>query len=188
MQRPRWADLVDTSSDEEMGDASTLCSFAVTPSGASASCDGDFDMVSVPDVSKQALAAKRCRRKSPVRRRSVRMPIFTKQPPAAPVARIQHATVAAGLVRKNSAGRRVQGQPIPSASEEEWMRRLEKRRAAIELVKAMPEYQALRSSYHRASSGSVPRTPDPADRNISKRRWEAEVAIWRTATRRRCST
>lgn len=74
-----------------------------------------------------------------------------------------------------------------------WQRRSEKRRAAIAIVKGSMEYKALaeRGKLQRIRSKRSSRlrhahTPDPADRSISKRRWEEEVRLWRVALRTRC--
>merc|ERR1719502_704199 len=77
----------------------------------------------------------------------------------------------------------VQGQ-MPEASEEDWERRREMRAKAISIVKSTAEYQWYES---RASRGERPRTPDPADRTVSKRRWKYDVEMWRTELRRLCS-
>lgn len=125
-----------------------------------------------------------------VRRRSVRMPMFTKQPPMTPTEKPQISTASSRRreSRHSSAGSQQWSGPIASPDYGS-DRRFEKRKAAIKIVKSMPEYHALRENRQReASLGVLPATPDPTDQTISKRRWEAEVAIWRNATRERFQT
>ncbi|CAE8608568.1 unnamed protein product [Polarella glacialis] len=76
--------------------------------------------------------------------------------------------------------------PPPPASEEEWQHREEKRRRALCIVKATAEYQAFEARRPECRSEDEPRTPDAADRAISKRSWEQEVQQWRGALRRWC--
>jgi len=81
---------------------------------------------------------------------------------------------------------------MPDATEEEWERRFKKRRAAVDAIKAKPDYQnmaAQRAAAHSASDDSVasttaggeefPATPEVDDTNRSKRSWEAAVMQWR---------
>lgn len=75
------------------------------------------------------------------------------------------------------------GGEMPPASEEEWQRRITKRRAVVSNVKETPEYQAMLNSRDQHPSSAAPTTPDPTDREISKRRWESLVMQWRTAVR-----
>merc|ERR1719210_2251032 len=72
---------------------------------------------------------------------------------------------------------------LPEASEEDWLRRIEKRKAAVMVVKASQEYKVHRESASQKEllGLPVPRTPDPTDRTVSKRRWEEEVRLWRVA-------
>ena len=103
----------------------------------------------------------------------------------------------------NGAGRSctAQGEAVLEApgTEEEWRRRHHKRRDAIRIIKEGPAYQ----SFLRGDSPSakwrhlpmvvpvlpdalrpdVPVVPDPMDRSISKRMWEASVMNWRTQLR-----
>ena len=58
-------------------------------------------------------------------------------------------------------------------SDEDWSRRLRKRRAAVTHIKSQPEYQAQTQSQERAP------TPDPENRMLCKRGWEAKVMEWR---------
>lgn len=78
---------------------------------------------------------------------------------------------------------------LPEASEEDWLRRIEKRKAAVVVVKSSQEYNVYKESVlQREGSGlPIPRTPDPTDRAVSKRRWEDEVRLWRIALRNQCS-
>ena len=54
-----------------------------------------------------------------------------------------------------------------------WQRRIRHRRAAVTHIKCTPEYVAANAHSSR------PRTPDPEDRNVSKRSWEKSVKAWR---------
>jgi len=85
------------------------------------------------------------------------------------------------------------------ASSEDWQHREEKRNKAIVIVKATPEYQlwsahAKQNPQFRsngalglsAADAPAPRTPNAADKTISKRRWEQEVQSWRAALKQWC--
>eukprot|EP00933_Yihiella_yeosuensis_P052763 TRINITY_DN5087_c3_g1_i1.p1 TRINITY_DN5087_c3_g1~~TRINITY_DN5087_c3_g1_i1.p1 ORF type:complete len:405 (+),score=86.25 TRINITY_DN5087_c3_g1_i1:57-1217(+) len=79
-------------------------------------------------------------------------------------------------------------QSMPQASEEDWQHREEKRRRALVIVKATDGYKAYAAAKPPSQrSASEPKTPDAADRNMSKRRWELEVQQWRGSLRRWCS-
>jgi|EP00927_Polykrikos_kofoidii_P073205 hypothetical protein len=174
LQRPRWADLVDSSDDEMVSPDATSTQRVDIDMGIRIEIDAL--------VHTRVDRPRRC--VSPlVRRRSVRMPMFTKQPPITPTVKPQISTASAhGQESKHSSG-------SIATPEDGRDRRFEKRRAAITIVKSMPEYNALREHRQRESSlGILPLTPDPTDQTISKRRWEAEVAIWRNATREKFQT
>lgn len=68
-----------------------------------------------------------------------------------------------------------------------WQSRCEKRQGALVMVKASEEYQHLeecrRNPCRRAATATAPHSPDPLDRNISKRRWEGDIRAWRAALR-----
>jgi len=68
------------------------------------------------------------------------------------------------------------------ATEEVWQHRIQKRNAAVSMIKATPEYQGC-----LARQGSRrPATPNPFDRSVSKRQWEGKVVGWRTGLREGC--
>lgn len=75
---------------------------------------------------------------------------------------------------------------------EDWQHREEKRRKAVVIVKATPEYhvwsaQVEQNPQLRCAAGTpAPRTPDASDRAVSKRRWEQEVQSWRAALKQWC--
>lgn len=69
---------------------------------------------------------------------------------------------------------------VVNTCEDEWQRRLEKRQAAIRLIKSSQEYKAVAACCHTAR----PRTPNPCNRASSKRDWEAETMRWRAALKR----
>eukprot|EP00930_Biecheleria_cincta_P043491 TRINITY_DN29862_c0_g1_i1.p1 TRINITY_DN29862_c0_g1~~TRINITY_DN29862_c0_g1_i1.p1 ORF type:complete len:278 (-),score=49.68 TRINITY_DN29862_c0_g1_i1:162-995(-) len=77
-------------------------------------------------------------------------------------------------------------------SSEDWQHREEKRRKALVIVKATPEYQFWSAQVDqnpqlRCAAGTpAPRTPDASDRAVSKRRWEQEVQSWRAALKQWC--
>ena len=58
-------------------------------------------------------------------------------------------------------------------TETDWLRRLSHRRKAVCSIKSTLEYKASAASTRR------PPTPDPEDRSVSKRGWEACVQKWR---------
>lgn len=55
-----------------------------------------------------------------------------------------------------------------------WRRRESKRGAAVQAIKASPEY---------AACGDRPPTPDPLSRALTKRQWERRMRDWRHALR-----
>lgn len=71
----------------------------------------------------------------------------------------------------------------PNATEADWQRRLQKRRGIVESIKASPEYKACSSRHEGRRRRSLPRTPSPDDRSVSKRQWEEKVSSWRAALR-----
>mmetsp|Transcript_2134 Transcript_2134/g.5410 ORF Transcript_2134/g.5410 Transcript_2134/m.5410 type:complete len:319 (+) Transcript_2134:68-1024(+) len=93
---------------------------------------------------------------------------------------------ARGSPSRGPAGNAMQAQPKPAveggeATEEDWHRRIEKRRGAISNFKEGAEYQAYAEKRRRGDPAilQVPGTPDPEDREVSKRSWETQVAGWR---------
>ena len=85
-------------------------------------------------------------------------------------------------------GREAQAALPPEASEEDWQRRAEKRRAFVALIKATPEYQQFAQAFAargpderflHENGAQAPRTPDPADRTVSKRHWDQAARLWR---------
>ena len=66
------------------------------------------------------------------------------------------------------------------ATDEEWQRRLEKRRNFIERIKSGPDYTRRADDSGQAAPRT--RTPDPTART-SKRQWEKETAEWRKGLR-----
>lgn len=73
--------------------------------------------------------------------------------------------------------------PLAEASEEDWQRRAEKRQAAVAAIRDSEEYRVLweRRSQGDPRAANVPGTPDPNNRETSKRSWEAKVMQWRNA-------
>lgn len=110
-------------------------------------------------------------------------------PFAAPPAALAAATDAA------EGGGAVEGggtSALPKASEEDWERRLAKRRGAVTTTKETPEYLEFAEMRARGDVAAsteglpTPRTPEPGSRSVSKRRWEEEVRKWRAALRLWC--
>mmetsp|Transcript_36592 Transcript_36592/g.105192 ORF Transcript_36592/g.105192 Transcript_36592/m.105192 type:complete len:364 (+) Transcript_36592:104-1195(+) len=100
------------------------------------------------------------------------------------------AGIASGgeAVERSDAGQQAQ----PSQMDEDsLLHRLEKRKALIGIIKQSPEYR----NFDLQRRGGVatpegvdcpaPCTPDGSDPSISKRRWEEEVRLWRSALRQR---
>merc|ERR1719330_585407 len=72
--------------------------------------------------------------------------------------------------------------PNPDATEEDWQRRGGLRQKQINAVKQFPEY-TFYSGMERDKDS--PQTPDPLDRDISRRRWNSSIAHWRFALKQR---
>jgi len=71
---------------------------------------------------------------------------------------------------------------------EDWRHRAEKRGRAGEIIKASAEYLAYcKARPVEERLEDEPRTPEAADRTVSKRRWEQEVQQWRAGLRQWCS-
>ena len=66
---------------------------------------------------------------------------------------------------------------------DEWQRRESKRRGGVAAIKWSPDYLIAMERLSECDGGnpapSRPRTPDPTDRAVSKRRWELSVQVWR---------
>jgi hypothetical protein len=58
-------------------------------------------------------------------------------------------------------------------NDSDWQQRLRTRTRTVEAIKAKPEYRFALLAAER------PPTPDPSDRSILKRAWEANVQAWR---------
>ena len=67
---------------------------------------------------------------------------------------------------------------------EDWQRRVEIRKAAVVSIKASVEYRSLQADREAGDDmDAIPDTPNPHDREISKRSWEKKVMDWRNALR-----
>jgi len=77
------------------------------------------------------------------------------------------------------------GRPCEEATEEDWQRRIEMRKKAVDIVKKYPEYKWCAEASQEKGDG--PCTPNPKDRAISKRRWKYLTAQWRLALKTRCT-
>ena len=67
-----------------------------------------------------------------------------------------------------------------SASEMDWHRRHAKRREAVRFIKSTTEYAELQAWWFQSTAVAMPPTPNPNDRLLAKRRWEARVMQWRS--------
>ena len=71
-----------------------------------------------------------------------------------------------------------------TSAAESWPQRIEKRKRAIEDVKATPLYQAYARAVPNDQRPTVaPQTPIPDDTSISKRAWEFQMQQWRSGLR-----
>lgn len=76
---------------------------------------------------------------------------------------------------------------MPPASEEEWESRINKREKEVMTIKALQSYRMYAEVFPPALRGEEdPMTPDPRDRNISKRMWKWNVEKWRLQLKSRC--
>ena len=62
---------------------------------------------------------------------------------------------------------------VQVVTETDWQRRIGHRRATVSYVKSTWEYKAS------AANSSRPSTPNPEDRDVSKRAWEKSIQTWR---------
>lgn len=83
-------------------------------------------------------------------------------------------------------GEQVHHDALPEATEEDWQRRGEVRRKAVETIKQFPEYQWYAAATPREErEAGAPTTPDPQDRTISKRKWKFLTTTWRSSLKQR---
>lgn len=74
---------------------------------------------------------------------------------------------------------------LPYATDEEWEQRFVKRKKEVDTIKSLPSYKMYlelvprESRIHEGSVPPDPLTPDPRDRNVSKRMWKWNVEKWR---------
>ena len=98
--------------------------------------------------------------------------------------------------RSRSPSRRHPGRGIPRPggdpthgrvclTDEEWQTRNEKRVRVVNLTKSRLEYQRMSELWEHMimQSRARPCTPDPNDRQVSKRQWEAMALHWRCSLR-----
>lgn len=95
------------------------------------------------------------------------------------------ASSASGRCEEASSGRSPpRSAPDVGGTDEDWQRRHEKRLNVIQSIKTTLEYEAMATLRSQgALAGAAPTTPDANDRQISKRKWEAEVMHWRNDLR-----
>ena len=81
----------------------------------------------------------------------------------------------------NSGSTEAGDQAIVNVNEADWARRRDSRRGAVAAVKATQAYVTVFVTVYRPR----PATPDPEDRTLAKRTWEAAMSEWRCALRQR---
>jgi len=97
--------------------------------------------------------------------------------PAQPLRGSQAATLLALPQMPATMGTSLPQGAMPPATEEEWLFRASKRANVVEYHKATSQgYQHLVQTGRRR-----PVTPDPSDRNLSKRNWEQKMREWKEA-------
>ena len=75
--------------------------------------------------------------------------------------------------------------PAFGATEADWHRRQAKRREAVHFIKSTAEYVELHAWWCQSTAVAMPRTPNPYDRSLNKRCWEARVMEWRLQLKHR---
>ena len=106
---------------------------------------------------------------------------------------LSHYPMASSRRRTQAALQQELRQANVNSSHDEWERRVEKRLAAVAMIKNSPEYHKMiqrRGSAERSGTAStlsnMPKTPEPTDRTISKRAWETQLQLWRAAIKHWC--
>jgi len=74
---------------------------------------------------------------------------------------------------------------LPPATEEEWRRRISKRREGLASVKTEKYYSNYQLNAKLSGDRGIARpiSPDPEDRTLSKRKWEKQACRWRNRYR-----
>merc|ERR1719265_1555739 len=76
---------------------------------------------------------------------------------------------------------------MPPATDEEWEARAAKREKEVETIKSLQSYRLYVEVFPQDKRGDDdPKTPDPRDRNVSKRMWKWTVEKWRLQLKGRC--
>lgn len=76
---------------------------------------------------------------------------------------------------------------MPPATDEEWEARTAKREKEVETIKSLQSYRLYVEVFpHDKRGDDDPKTPDPRDRNVSKRMWKWNVEKWRLQLKSRC--
>jgi len=154
-KRPRWADLADSSVEQVPEPPAKDCLAPASPQGPPRK-----RLQLRASASPAGMTGLKACTPTSQRRRLLR-----KTPPSfLPQARSPAAAMEAGEL---------------NGSEEEWQRRATKRRAIVEVTKELPAYKARRARRLQSDAADSPRTPDPEDRQLSKRTWEKMIAEWR---------
>lgn len=80
-----------------------------------------------------------------------------------------------------------QKRQMPPATDEEWEARTAKREKEVETIKSLQSYRLYVEVFpHDKRGDDDPKTPDPRDRNVSKRMWKWNVEKWRLQLKSRC--
>jgi hypothetical protein len=96
--------------------------------------------------------------------------------------------VAAVLLQRSAPGKGLHaldrlGGALGPAGEAEWQHRLVKRTTSVAAIKQTPEYLRCRALELTHPIANRTMSPDPADRTISKRKWETRIITWRNGLR-----
>jgi hypothetical protein len=82
---------------------------------------------------------------------------------------------------------RSQKRQMPYATDEEWVTRILKREKEVQTIKSLQSYRLYVEVFPRGERGEEdPKTPDAADRTVSKRMWKWNVEKWRLQLKSRC--
>merc|ERR1712232_476935 len=99
---------------------------------------------------------------------------------------IPMAVAAAGWNAFEEAQRN-QKRQMPYATDEEWETRIAKREKEVQTIKSLQSYRLYVEVFPRGERAEDdPKTPDPADRTVSKRMWKWNVEKWRLQLKSRC--
>eukprot|EP00927_Polykrikos_kofoidii_P055914 TRINITY_DN500_c0_g1_i2.p1 TRINITY_DN500_c0_g1~~TRINITY_DN500_c0_g1_i2.p1 ORF type:complete len:179 (-),score=26.45 TRINITY_DN500_c0_g1_i2:641-1177(-) len=173
MQRGRWADLVDSSDEETTSDT--------------VSSGNDTGVELILELQAPVTTSPHNSETRPGPRRAHRMPTSNQQPKLMPTTRTFRAAKCTPeqVHTLFARGRLQEDNRLAFGGDEGLQRRFLKRTAAIQLVKRSMLEHGTGEECGQLRCACAPRTPDPADPTISKRQWESQVALWRSALRQK---